>query len=119
MQWIKQSLSRVTGQQAENRARQYLMEHGLLFHSSNYQCRTGEIDLIMKNGSEWVFVEVKYRKNTEHGHAAEYFHAAKRKKFTLAMKHFMHNHDLNPAMVAHRIDLVAIDGDDIQWYKSV
>ncbi|MFA3792191.1 YraN family protein [Aliiglaciecola sp. SL4] len=119
MQWIKQRFARETGQQSEIKARHYLQENGLDFHQSNYHCRSGEIDLVMRDGQEWVFVEVKYRSNSDYGTAAEYFHAAKRKKFTQAVKHFMHFHHLNPAMVAHRIDLVAIDGDQIQWFKSV
>ncbi|WP_040523078.1 YraN family protein [Aliiglaciecola lipolytica] len=119
MHWIKQRFSRLTGQISENKAREFLENNGLRFIQSNYHCRTGEIDLVMQDEQEWVFVEVKFRSRSDYGTAADFFHASKRKKFTHAVKHFMHFHRLNPAMVAHRIDLVAIDGDQIQWFKSI
>lgn len=119
MQWIKQKRSPLVGKQAEERARHFLQSKGLEFVTSNFRCRGGEIDLIMKDGQQWVFVEVKYRSSNSHGAAAEFFHHAKRKKFTLALQHFMHKNRLNPAMVEHRIDLVAIDGSNVEWLKSI
>ncbi|GAA0855651.1 YraN family protein [Aliiglaciecola litoralis] len=119
MRWIKPSNSNDRGQAAENAAKGYLQQQGLVHHCSNFHCRFGEIDLVMRDQQEWVFVEVKYRSNTRHGCAVEFFHTAKRKKFTLAVEHFMHQHHLNPASVPHRIDLVAIDDDHVQWFKSV
>lgn len=111
------------GRQAENTARDYLLRAGLSFVTSNYHSRAGEIDIVMRDGATWVFVEVKFRKKSSHGTAVDFFHQAKRKKFVKAVQYFMHNHSLNPAMVDHRIDLVAIDGticeQNIQWYKSV
>ncbi len=112
-------MSRVIGKQAEQRALTFLVESGLRLYQQNYYCRGGEIDLIMQDQQEWVFVEVKFRHSSRFGSAAEYFHAAKRKKFTYALKQFMHQHRLNPAMVPHRIDLVAIEGEEIQWFKGV
>ena len=111
------------GQQAENTARDYLLRAGLTFVTCNYHSRAGEIDIVMRDGATWVFVEVKFRKTSTHGSAVDFFHQAKRKKFVKAVQYFMHNHSLNPAMVDHRIDLVAIDGaihhENIQWFKSV
>ncbi len=116
---IEQRRAIDTGQQAEKCALNFLLKKGLSHWQSNFHCRQGEIDLVMRDVDEWVFVEVKYRKNSHHGQAAEYFHGAKRRKFTLAVKHFMHQQRLNPAMVSHRIDLVAIDGDHIQWFTHI
>lgn len=119
MQWIKKPFSHLIGQQAEEQACLYLKAQGLRFIGKNFRCRSGEIDLIMMDQDEWVFVEVKYRSNQEFGAAMEYFHQHKRKKFERAVQHFMHGKRLNPAMVAHRIDLLAIDDKQIQWLKSV
>lgn len=107
------------GNEAENIAKQYLLEQGLTYHSNNYHSRAGEIDLVMRDQQEWVFVEVKYRSNSTHGSAIEYFHAVKRHKFTQTVKHFMHQQRLNPATVPHRIDVIAIDGKHISWFKCV
>ena len=73
----------------------------------------------MRDQHEWVFVEVKYRRDSTFGKAMEYFHQHKRKKFERAVQQFMHDKRLNPAAVAHRIDLLTIDNQDIQWFKGV
>lgn len=37
----------------------------------NYRCRSGEIDLIARDGECLVFVEVRYRTDTGKGHPLE------------------------------------------------
>lgn len=53
--------ARDTGFDAEQQARKWLEQQGLVYHDSNWHCRLGEIDLIMKDSDCWVFVEVKFR----------------------------------------------------------
>lgn len=119
MQWIKSKFSALIGSQAEAHAAQYLEKQGLSLICQNYRCRTGEIDLIMQDGEELVFIEVKYRSKGDYGQAIEYFHAAKRKKFESAVQYYLHENGLNPLMVAHRIDLLAMDNINIQWLKHI
>lgn len=124
MQWIKQALSPLIGKEAEKLARTYLEKQGLTFITQNYRCRTGEIDLVMQDENELIFVEVKYRSQNQHGSAVEYFHASKRRKFESAVMHYMQENSLNPSVVAHRIDLVGIDNNkskhaDINWLKNI
>lgn len=124
MQWIKQALSPFIGSEAERFARTFLEQHGLTFIMQNYRCRTGEIDLIMQDNDELVFVEVKYRSKSQHGTAIEFFHASKRRKFESAVMHYMQEKSLNPSVIPHRIDLVGITGNgrqqhNINWLKSV
>ncbi|MFT4937570.1 MAG: putative endonuclease [Paraglaciecola sp.] len=123
MQWIKQALSPLIGNAAEREARKYLEQQGLHFLLQNYRCRTGEIDLIMQDGEELVFVEVKYRSQQKFGHAVEFFHPKKRRKFESAVQYYLQEKGLNPAGVAHRIDIVGIDlvgaKNEISWLKYV
>ena len=123
MQWINQALSALIGNAAEQQARKYLEQQGLRFLLQNYRCRTGEIDLIMQDGQELVFVEVKYRSQQKFGHAVEFFHPKKRRKFESAVQYYMQEKGLNPAGVAHRIDIVGIDvvgaKNEISWLKYV
>ncbi|WP_088329997.1 YraN family protein [Lacimicrobium sp. SS2-24] len=119
MREIKQRLSAILGQDAETRACKYLQTQGLQLVIKNYRCRSGEIDLIMQDHHEWVFVEVKYRSRTHFGHPAEYFDTKKRRKFESAMFQYMQQKGLNPALVPHRIDLIAITGKHIQWIKQL
>lgn len=124
MQWIKQALSTLIGSEAERVARTFLERQGLRFIMQNYRCRTGEIDLIMQDNDELVFVEVKYRSKSQHGSAIEFFHASKKRKFESAVMHYMQEKGFNPSIVPHRIDLVGIEGNsqqqqNINWLKSV
>lgn len=119
MRWIKQALSPLRGQQAEKHAENYLTQQGLILVRRNYRCRRGELDLIMQDANELVFVEVKYRASPSHGKAVDYFHAAKRRKCELAIGHYFQEQGLNPYMQAHRMDLLTIDGQQIQWFKAI
>jgi putative endonuclease len=123
LQWIKQALSSVIGGEAERYARTFLEQNGLTFIMQNYRCRTGEIDLIMQDADELVFVEVKYRSKSQHGSAIEFFHASKKRKFESAVLHYMQEKGFNPSVIPHRVDLVGIEGtgqqQNINWLKSV
>ena len=50
----------------------------------NYRCRLGEVDIIARDGAEYVFVEVKLRRTGGYAPAAEYVTPAKRRKLRLA-----------------------------------
>lgn len=119
MRGIKQRLSGLLGKTAEAQASRYLKAQGLKLITCNYHCKSGEIDLIMQDKEELVFVEVKYRSETHFGHPAEYFDTKKRRKFESALFHYMQYKGLNPAIVPHRIDLIAITGRQIQWIKHL
>ena len=54
---------------AEKKALTYLLEQGLTLVHQNYYCRFGEIDLIMLEQETLVFIEVRYRKNSDFGGA--------------------------------------------------
>ncbi len=111
--------ARLTGQQAETNAKDYLQKQGLDFIEQNFRCRRGELDLVMRDGEEFVFVEVKYRSNRSHGSAVDYFDARKKRKVETAIAYYMHQHQLNPSIVPHRLDLIAIDNERIDWIKQV
>src|SRR5690606_24031775 len=58
------------GGKAESRALDYLVERGLAPVTSNFRCKAGEIDLIVRDGDVLVFVEVRIRRNPYYGGAA-------------------------------------------------
>jgi putative endonuclease len=51
--------TRQTGIEGEVLAAQYLTRHGLRVKERNWRCKFGELDLICRDGEEYVFVEVK------------------------------------------------------------
>jgi len=54
--------SQALGKLGEELAKSFLLEKGYEFLEANYQCRFGEIDLVMKKEDQIIFVEVKTRK---------------------------------------------------------
>ncbi len=71
---------RAFGEQQEKIAARYLAEQGLQLICMNYQCKLGEIDLIMRTARELVFVEVRYRKSNAFGSAVESVDLRKQRK---------------------------------------
>ena len=107
------------GQQAENRALEYLESKGLRLIERNYRCKRGEIDLIMNDSGTLVFVEVRFRKNDRFGSALESIHSAKQKKIIISASHYLANH---PEDRPIRFDAVALSPSatklEIQWVKN-
>lgn len=104
------------GSQAEEDALQFLLRNGLNLVDRNYRCRFGEIDLIMQNGDELVFVEVRKRKNMDFGGAAQSVSYAKQSRLIKTAKHFLMKYRQAPAC---RFDVIAMEGDKCQWLKNV
>lgn len=104
------------GSQAEEDALQFLLGSGLNLLERNYRCRFGEIDLIMLDGSELVFVEVRKRKNMDFGGAAQSVSHAKQSRLIKTAKHFLMKYRQVPPC---RFDVIAIEGDRCQWLKNV
>lgn len=59
------------GQRGERIAERHLVARGLTVLDRNWRCPQGEIDLVLRDGDETVFVEVKTRTSTTFGHPLE------------------------------------------------
>lgn len=59
--------TRAKGERGESIALEYLEHRGLRIIERNYRFERSEIDLIMEDGDELVFVEVKARHSTRFG----------------------------------------------------
>lgn len=111
-----------SGNQAEQLARSHLEKQGLNFCTSNFQCKTGEIDLIMKERDTLVFVEVRYRAATQHGSPIDTITTAKQRKLIRTASYFLQN-QFGDRWPACRFDVVGITGDlennpQLQWIPS-
>lgn len=122
---IKSLFSRDIGKFGEQQALKYLKSQGLTLITTNFNCRYGELDLIMAEGDVLVFVEVKYRSSAAYGGAINAISAAKQRKLVKTALLYMQQHDLNEAIA--RFDVVAIDklddntvvsDNDIVWIKN-
>lgn len=94
------------GQIAESEACEFLQKQGLKLVEKNYRCRTGEIDLIMQDNEALVFVEVRYRANSDYGSALDSVDQHKIKKLISAASHYVSKHAPNLPM---RFDVVGFD----------
>tara|TARA_Y100000816_G_scaffold164824_1_gene118086 strand:- start:83 stop:448 length:366 start_codon:yes stop_codon:yes gene_type:complete len=59
------------GRRGERIAEHHLTERGLVVLDRNWRCPSGEIDLVLRDGDETVFVEVKTRAGLGYGHPLE------------------------------------------------
>jgi len=109
-------MSRVRGQLAEDRALRFLEQQGLKLVLRNYACRFGEIDLVMSEGEQLVFVEVRSRRYNSYGGAAASVGLAKQHKLWRTAEHYLLSIRRQPVC---RFDLVAIDGPALSWLRDV
>lgn len=107
------------GMLAESLAREYLVEHGLIWRASNYRCRLGEIDLVMEDGKHLVFVEVRARRSAAFGGALASVTRTKQQKLIKTAWIYLIQHKLH-ATHACRFDVLSLDGDppQMQWIKN-
>lgn len=122
MPWTKQPNTVLTGKATEQLAADYLTKHGLLLQTSNFYSRGGEIDLIMTEQDTLVFIEVKYRRNSNFGGAISTISIQKQKKIRQCAAYYLQKVGLNEYNTACRFDVVALQGDilnpEINWLKN-
>jgi putative endonuclease len=114
--------TREVGTGAEDRALSLLQARGLQLVTRNYRvargpsARGGEIDLILLDADgTLVFVEVRARRDGDHGGAAASIDAGKRRRLVRTAQHYLMR---LPQLPPCRFDVVAIDGDDITWLPA-
>jgi putative endonuclease len=103
---------------AEARAEAHLSGQGLSTIARNVRYRGGEIDLVMRDGLEWVFVEVRSRTRDAFGGAAASIDARKRARLALAARLFLLARFGQREWPACRFDVVAIDGGRLHWIRA-
>jgi putative endonuclease len=98
------------GDFGEAHARRHLEAKGYRFLAAGWRCPQGELDLVMGDGEELVFVEVKTRHGEAMGRAEEAVGATKAKRLFAAAEAFLEEHaELGEPV--WRVDLVAITLD--------
>ncbi len=109
------------GVKSEQQACEYLLKRSLTLIEKNYNTRYGEIDLVMKEGDELVFVEVRSRYKNNYADAIESITPSKQKKLRFTAEHYLNKHYQNHPPTC-RFDVVAIDLTQtefsIEWIKD-
>jgi putative endonuclease len=111
----KRTDKQIQGQAGEDAALSYLQQHGLTLVARNFRCKGGEIDLIMQEHDTLLFIEVRKRADARHGGAAASVTSAKQARLIIAAQIYLQRYKMPPAC---RFDVVAIDGDNLNWIKN-
>jgi putative endonuclease len=119
---FKKLSTKALGEDAEARALTFLLSRGLRLEARNYRVargptgRGGEIDLIMRAADgTLVFVEVRNRSRAAHGGAAASVTRTKQRRLIYAASHYL---SALPTPPPCRFDVVAIDGDHLEWLPA-
>lgn len=104
------------GNIAEKITQNYLKEQGYKIVNTNYKNKIGEIDIIAKDNDVIVFVEIKYRKNTNFGLPREAVNLEKQRKIRMVATSYLNKYNLHNNQC--RFDVVEILGDEITLIKD-
>lgn len=93
------------GAWGEAQAAQFLRKKRYQIVATGYRSRFGEIDLIVKNRTHLVFVEVKLRKNDAFAKAFEYVDQRKQNRIRTTAAIYLSQ---NPTALQPRFDVVEV-----------
>lgn len=113
-----ESRSQQQGARAEQRADRYLQAQGLRTVDRNVRFRGGELDLVMLDRDELVFVEVRSRRSVDFGGAAASVDWRKQQRLRCAAHLYLMRRYGAHAWPPCRFDVVAIDGTRIDWIRG-
>jgi putative endonuclease len=109
-----------TGNEGEKIAAAYLKKNGYRICETNFRCPLGEIDIIARDRSELVFIEVKTRKTRKMGYPEQAVGNRKQKKMSQLALVYLQKKKL--ADTSARFDVMAItllpDGNEIKLIKN-
>jgi putative endonuclease len=97
---------RAVGAYGERLAERHLTDQGLVVLVRNWRCADGEVDLILRDGDDVVFCEVKTRRGGRFGTPAEAVSAAKVRRLRRLAARWLAETQVHPREV--RFDVVAV-----------
>ncbi|MBI3562691.1 MAG: YraN family protein [Gammaproteobacteria bacterium] len=109
------------GNQAEALALQYLTAQGLTLVTRNFRTKSGEIDLIMRDGDSTVFIEVRSRQKNSLVNSLESIDHHKQRKLIRSAQYYL---KATPTLANQpaRFDVVAVtrhlDEFHTDWIKD-
>ena len=100
---------RSLGRWGESVAEGYLRRQGYRIVARNWRCARGELDLVAQEGGDWVFIEVRTRRQGPGGTPEESVTPAKQRRLLRLARLFLQENDLED--VPWRVDIVAVEVD--------
>jgi putative endonuclease len=111
---------RKRGDVAEDLALAYFQQRAFELIARNFNCRLGELDLVMSDQDYLVFIEVRHRKSHLYGGALESITPSKQAKLRRAAEVYMQSTKTPDCPC--RFDILCLTGNlnkpDYQWIKN-
>lgn len=98
------------GKEAEKLAAHFLETKGYHILEYNYRHKKGEIDLVAKEDTTLVFVEVKMKTSARYGYPEDAVNQKKRELILATADHYIHETDWKGLI---RFDIIAILNDPL------
>jgi putative endonuclease len=90
-------------------------------HTRNFNCRRGEVDLIMQDGEYLVFTEIRYRRDPGFGSGAESVGKTKQSRIIRAAQRFLQLHS-HRAQQPCRFDVLSLGQEQgtlsVNWIRN-
>lgn len=109
---------RIKGKDKEELAAKFLENKGYIIVETNFRVRQAEIDIVAKDGSTIVFVEVKYRSSEKNGNPLEAVDMRKQRQISKAALFYMNTRKIPADTIPIRFDVVGILGEDITHIQN-
>lgn len=113
------SHARARGEAIERVTESWLQARGLQSVARNQHAKGGELDLIMRDGDILVFIEVRHRADTRHGHPLETVTVTKQRRLVRAARFYLLRNGLSCPC---RFDVVGVTGTPPQleftWVRA-
>lgn len=117
--------NRELGRHGEDAALRYLKQRGYRLIERNFYCRYGELDLIMQQGRQLVFVEVKARTSCRFGYPEDAVTSQKLRRLRQSIAVYLEQGQA-PRHDGLRLDAIAVDLErpsyrvvDIRHYQNI
>lgn len=106
---------KLLGGAGENRAEKYLKKEGCKILKRNYKTPFGEADIVLKDGEDTVFVEVKTRTSDVFSTPAAAVDHKKQKKYIDIARYYF---TLTGEEENIRFDVIEVTKEGINWIKN-
>ena len=108
---------RQTGASYEIKAEEYLIKKGYKILERNFRNRSGEIDIIAKDGEYFCFVEVKYRTTNDFGSPLEAVDYRKQNQIRKVALYYLMKNKLSE-WIPCRFDVIGFEGEKMTHIKD-
>lgn len=102
-------INNLLGAWGEAIAAEYLRKKRYRLIAAGYECRFGEIDLIVRDKKHLIFVEVKLRKSDKFAQAMEFVDRNKQERLRATARFYLSNY---PCALQPRFDVIEIYAPD-------